>query len=173
MSSERQIAANRANGALSEGPVTPEGKRRSSRNAVKSGIYTNAVLINGESPELYEETRLHYFNRFKPADKVEEHLVDQLVACRWRMDRMAALEAASVDHQMDCQQAEIDETFESIDPATRAAIAFRSLGDVTRALETFRRFESALARQYDRAYSHLESLQKRKFDNDPNPKNEQ
>ena len=56
MSSERQIAANRANGALSEGPVTPEGKRRSSRNAVKSGIYTNAVLINGESPELYEET---------------------------------------------------------------------------------------------------------------------
>ena len=99
MSSERQIAANRANGALSEGPVTPEGKRRSSRNAVKSGIYTNAVLINGESSELYEETRLHYLNRFKPADKFEEHLVDQLVACRWRMDRMATLESASLDHQ--------------------------------------------------------------------------
>ena len=173
MSSERQIAANRANGALSEGPATPEGKRRSSRNAVKNGIYSRAVLINGESPELYEETRLQYLTRFQPADKVEEHLVDQLVACHWRMNRMATLESASLDLQMDSQQTEIDADFESIDPATRAAIAFQSLGEVTHALETYRRFESTLARQYDRALRHLESLQKRKFENDPNPKNEQ
>ena len=88
--------------------MSSERKRRSSRNAVKSGIYTSAVLINGESPELYRETRLHYVTRFQPADKVED---------------MATLESASLAHQMDCQQAEIDEDFESIDPATCIAIA--------------------------------------------------
>jgi hypothetical protein len=38
MATERQIAANRRNGALSRGPKTAAGKARSSRNAVKHGL---------------------------------------------------------------------------------------------------------------------------------------
>ena len=38
MATDRQIAANRRNGALSRGPKTRAGKARSSRNAVKHGL---------------------------------------------------------------------------------------------------------------------------------------
>jgi hypothetical protein len=177
MSSERRIESSRANGALSRGPITPEGKRRSSRNAEKHGIYSGSVLINGESPELYEEIRLQYFTRFEPADKLEEYLVDQLVACHWRMSRMASMEAATLDHQMDCQQPEIEESFESIDPSTRAAIAFQTLTDSTATLANYRRFESALARQFDRTARHLAEWQSKRKDKklnyEPSPKIEQ
>ena len=38
MATDRQIAANRRNGALSRGPKTAVGKARSSRNALKHGL---------------------------------------------------------------------------------------------------------------------------------------
>jgi hypothetical protein len=38
MATDRQVASNRRNGALSRGPKTLAGKARSSRNAVKHGL---------------------------------------------------------------------------------------------------------------------------------------
>ena len=174
MSSERRIESSQANGALSNGPITPEGKRRSSRNAEKHGVHSCAVVINGESMERFLELRAVLFARYRPGDPFEEHLVDELVACRWRMNRMASLEAAALDHKMDCQQADIEESFESIDPSTRAVIALQSLTDTSNVLATCRRFESALARQYERAARHLSECQakKQKLNNEPSPTNE-
>ena len=48
VSSERRLAANRANAQLSTGPRTPEGKAKSSLNAVKTGLCGRTVLFADE-----------------------------------------------------------------------------------------------------------------------------
>ena len=45
MATEKQIAANRRNAAKSTGPRSPEGKARSSMNALKSGVDAEAEII--------------------------------------------------------------------------------------------------------------------------------
>jgi hypothetical protein len=47
--SEKRIAANRANGALSRGPKTPEGKTRSARNATTHGLLAGIVAVRNET----------------------------------------------------------------------------------------------------------------------------
>src|ERR671929_104652 len=99
--SPRRIAASRANGAKSRGPVTPEGKARSSQNARKHGGAACALMISpAESPH-FAEFRDAYIRRFQPADEVELGLVDEMAACRWSQQRISALEAAALENQIE------------------------------------------------------------------------
>ena len=53
MLSPQQITARRQNSLKSTGPRTPQGKSASSRNALKTGIGSNALLLPGEFPDLF------------------------------------------------------------------------------------------------------------------------
>jgi hypothetical protein len=44
MTSLRQIEANRRNAALSTGPATEEGKKRSRRNALRHGFSAETII---------------------------------------------------------------------------------------------------------------------------------
>ncbi|MHC4445109.1 MAG: hypothetical protein ACYTA5_21125 [Planctomycetota bacterium] len=48
--SEKQLQANRQNAKKSTGPKTPEGKARSSQNALKHGLLARQILINDDDP---------------------------------------------------------------------------------------------------------------------------
>jgi len=49
---EAQLRASRANGALSLGPTTPAGKRRSSRNSARHRLLSSSVVLEGERERL-------------------------------------------------------------------------------------------------------------------------
>ena len=53
--SEKKLAANWANSKLSSGPKTPEGKVRSSRNAVRHGILADISKLSVENLEGYSD----------------------------------------------------------------------------------------------------------------------
>jgi hypothetical protein len=87
MPSLRRILASRANGARSLGPVTPEGKARSSCNALRHGLLAKCVVLSNESPAGFQELHDQFVNRFGPADGVEDGLLEEMVAASWRLRR--------------------------------------------------------------------------------------
>ncbi len=50
--SEAKLEANRRNAKLSSGPRTPEGKRRSSQNAVTHGLRAETLVLLDEDPQV-------------------------------------------------------------------------------------------------------------------------
>ncbi|MBV9677424.1 MAG: hypothetical protein JO185_13890 [Acidobacteriaceae bacterium] len=90
--SERRLAANRANAQWSTGPQTPEGKAKSSLNAVKTGLTGRSVLLPSEDAEAYETHLLQYLERFAPVGERETELVQSLADTQWRLNRIPGLE---------------------------------------------------------------------------------
>jgi hypothetical protein len=159
ISSARRIAASRANGAKSRGPVTAEGKMRSSQNALKHGLASATIVLTTEDWPNYLACRDAYIRRFQPADDIELDLVEEMVAARWRQQRMWAVESAALDDQLDAQRADVDQTYTLITPDVRTALAFVKLADESRALALINRYESRYSRQFYRALKALKELQ--------------
>jgi hypothetical protein len=86
--------AARLNGAKSRGPRTPEGKARSSRNALKHGLTAQAfALLPGEDADAYAALLAGLVRRYRPADELAAHLVQRLASVMWRQQRADRLEA--------------------------------------------------------------------------------
>jgi hypothetical protein len=78
------------------GPRTERGKQRSSRNAVKFGIFSRATLIKGESRAVYQSLLEGFWEALQPVGKVEELLVEKLVSYSWRRQRCLVAEGATI-----------------------------------------------------------------------------
>ena len=90
--SASQLAANRANAQLSTGPKTPEGKAKSSSNAVKTALTGRTVLLPADDAAAYEEHVADFFKELRPMGARESALVQLLADNAWRLDRVFALE---------------------------------------------------------------------------------
>jgi hypothetical protein len=102
MSSQRRIDSSRANGAKSRGPVTPEGKLRSSRNAIRHGLLAEQVAIGVESPEGFANELEQFEHRIQPIDDVETAIVEDMTLASWRLRRIYATEKIWLDEAIDC-----------------------------------------------------------------------
>lgn len=79
------------------GPQTQVGKRSSSVNASRHGLFAKATVSAalGELPEEYGQVRQAYVEAFDPKTALEVLLVEQLVAVAWR--RLRALRATNAE----------------------------------------------------------------------------
>lgn len=94
MSTEEQIEANRINAKKSTGPKSIIGKERASQNAIKHGLLSKALIVQGEKKNAYEEFRQGVFEDLKPIGMMESLLVDKIVNYAWRLRR--AIQAESI-----------------------------------------------------------------------------
>ena len=160
MRTELQKQAARANGARSRGPITPEGKLASSRNATTHGILSGTIVLEGESGERFHALLGNLLEELQPQTTVEVTLVENMAVARWRQMRIWGIEKANMEHEMrslaDARAASEGEGPE--DTATRCARAFRTLSDDSRSLELINRYESRYDRQYLRAHRRFLEL---------------
>jgi hypothetical protein len=81
---------------IKSGPRTPQGKKRSSLNALKHGLTARSphaldqiARVHGISfPRTLRRMNRHY----RPRDPVEEELVIRIARCVWRLSLSAAME---------------------------------------------------------------------------------
>ena len=78
MSTEKQIAANRANAKRSTGPNTSGGKARSRMNAWKHGLWAETVVIAGEDAKDLQAIQRELWEEHQPEPGMESLLVERL-----------------------------------------------------------------------------------------------
>jgi hypothetical protein len=156
MPSDLQSETARANGAKSRGPKTPEGREKSSRNAIKHGFTSNSIMVlDSESPDRFHEILDDFYTTYQPAGAVEKDLVEEMVAARWRIRRMWSVETGLLNGEIHTQETKI----ESPDSGVHLAAAFRTLTDESHSLALNFRYASRLHRIYDSALKNLREVQ--------------
>lgn len=169
MSSKRKIDSAHANGAKSHGPVTEEGRKISSMNALKHGLTAATVVLPNESAEDFQALMDAYIEQFEPQSAVELDLVVEMVNAKWRQRRLWAVEAFFFAEQMEKQTERLEELYDSYNPTVEHAFAFRTL-TATGLVPSMTRVESRLERAYSRALKNLLQLQRlRKTPPHPDP----
>jgi hypothetical protein len=120
----------RINGAKSRGPITAEGKAKSSRNALKHGYAAKTnTLIGPDDSEAWHAHLAGYWESYAPADYQETDFVEQLASLSWRQARLVGMETALLDFQLCIQEEKVDECFpdEKGNPYLQLALAWQSL----------------------------------------------
>jgi hypothetical protein len=100
ITSEKKIAASRANGARSRGPVTPESKARSSRNALRHGLRSKTIALPADTPEALSPLIDSYSRSLAPRNQAEREIVTGIVLADLRHRRALRLEAEMLDSAM-------------------------------------------------------------------------
>ena len=93
MSTNPQLAANRANAQLSTGPTSPEGKVKVSHNALKTGLTGATVLLPSDDVAAYERHIASSFAEWNPATDREKVLVQLIADTEWRLLRIPSLQS--------------------------------------------------------------------------------
>jgi hypothetical protein len=116
------------------------------------------VLAN-ESHARFDKLYQSYIDRYQPADEVEMGLVNEMVAARWRQQRLWMIQTAGIDLEMDRMQEQLEKTMLQCPEPTRISIAFTWMANKGKAAELLTRCETTYSRMHDRAMKALKRLQ--------------
>ena len=159
MSTLTRAESARANGAKSRGPITPEGKAKSSRNAVRHGLTIKAMVLPAEDREAAAAVLADYTAKFEPADPVEHELVEALALARWKSLRADGIEHGYFNNATARFEDAIDNDFESADPRSRAAEAFRHMVSEDASFRTLIRYQREIRVTYSTTLRELRAIQ--------------
>jgi C4-dicarboxylate-specific signal transduction histidine kinase len=140
-----RAAINRSNSQYSTGPRTPEGKARSSRNALCHGLTSRAAVLPSEDPAAYQRHCRQFLDEYQPATPTETHLAQELADTSWRLNRIPALEA--------------DLLHRAANPLNQAAAIAFDIVDAHRALAMLGMHGQRLSRQFQKALQQLREIQ--------------
>jgi hypothetical protein len=159
MRTPAQQAASRANGARSRGPTTPEGKRRSPKNALRHGLLARATVLQNESRAGFDEMLDEHIRRLSPRDGVEECAIEEMCSAAWRLRRLWSIERKALDLEIAAQ--------DSPDQLERILNAFDSMARNRPHVLLFQRYETRLHNIIQRSHARILALRKSGVPNEP------
>ena len=76
----------------SGGPRTDEGKKITSGNAIRTGAYSNTLILPGEDESQFRQIEDQFARDFHPEDMAEITMVRDLAVLAWKKIRLENLE---------------------------------------------------------------------------------
>jgi hypothetical protein len=149
---------NRQNAAHSTGPVSPEGRRRVSLNALRHGLTGQTVVLPSEDLAAYQKHGAQFHTELEPEGLLESKCVQTIADTYWRLDRIRAMENSLFGLAVS-QEAEISPEM-SPDPLLHCALAqAKSLEHHADLLTRLSLYEHRLNRTLEKAKAELKLLQ--------------
>jgi hypothetical protein len=124
------------------GPKTPQGKARSSRNAIRSGIHATAPVIPGERPEDWQAHHAGVLASVERPTYLDTLLAEIMAWASWRLKRVSRYEVTEFTRANNGSPVFL------LPPGTE--------------LDKITRYEAHLSRQFYQAKHELEVLQKQR-----------
>lgn len=138
---QAQSAASRQNGAQSNGPVSEEGKAKSSQNAIKHGLCSARLTFdNPEARAEFEHILTGLIDTYIPTTDPERACVQAMAVAKWREGVVLMMEVRLIE------AVDIGEAC-----CVQGGLGLPSLG-------TILRYKSRIERDYSRARTELDDL---------------
>lgn len=100
MISQKKLEANRRNALKSTGPKTDEGKAVAAQNSLKHGLTARRCpILPGEDENAFCQFRDALVADLKPRGVMQREIVDDIVQIRWKLRRLANVEAVMMERQ--------------------------------------------------------------------------
>jgi len=93
MTTDAQLAANRANAEHSTGPLTDSGKAASARNALTFGLFTMRDFVRPEEHAEYAQLCRGLWADLNPQSALEQTYATAIVSAAWRLRRCSLVES--------------------------------------------------------------------------------
>lgn len=147
--SQKQLEANRKNAKLG-GVKTEEGKAVSKYNALKHGLLSKEVLLDGENEEALIEIGKKLRTELEPRTEIELLLVDRITANTWRLRRAMQIEVEMI--QDDCKATTFEKAKGLGEAFSYDFVNYDTYGKFTR-------YEASIERGIYRALHELQRIQ--------------
>ena len=113
------------------------------------------VVIDGESKEEWEKFQREFLLKFQPRDFVEERIVIEMAVCRWRLERVWAMQTSVINQGITDALPVVEKEFEEYDVALVQSWAHNARKPDLQGLD---QHETRLSRRFDRALRNLNDL---------------
>ena len=153
-----RAAINKENAQHSTGPVTPEGKRRSSMNALRHGLTGRVVVLPSEDLDAYQAFCKRIVDSLYVLTAIEIELAQTIAEQYWRLNRIRSIEEGIF--ALGFAESDAMAEHPEVDTALTNAKTFR---DQAQILNNLSIYEQRIHRMLEKTMAHLEQLKNNRY----------
>jgi hypothetical protein len=156
MPTPAQYAANRLNAEKSKGATSPQGKARSSMNALRHGLTARVVVLPSEDMDAYQAFSKEIVDSLDAQTPVERQFAQTVADNQWRINRIRSIE----DGMLGMGHFEAAGDFDCPSPEIHSAMtAARAFRDDSKSFVNLSIYEQRLHRSMKESLRQLRELQ--------------
>ena len=149
MTTQKQLGTNRINAMQSTGPKTNAGKAVVAQNALKHGVFSKQILIDGESKNEFDSLKMEFYSQFQPQGLLENLFLERALTAAWRLSRVTQMESMLISYAVN-NSFENNGIIEVLKGREGSELALLSRYEITLEKILFRSLGELRALQYSR-----------------------